>query len=71
MAGLFYGIKPAVTAIVLQAAYRIGLRTLKNPGLWAIAVASFVAIAIFQVPFPAILLTAALIGYIGGYSITR
>ncbi|MDV6344130.1 chromate efflux transporter [Nitrosomonas sp. Is37] len=67
VAGLFYGIKPAVTAIVLQAAYRIGLRTLKNPGLWAIAVASFVAIAIFQVPFPSILLTAALIGYIGGY----
>lgn len=67
VAGLFYGIKPAVTAIVLQAAYRIGLRTLKNPGLWTIAVASFVAMAIFQAPFPAILLAAALIGYIGGH----
>lgn len=66
VAGLFYGIKPAVTAIVLQAAYRIGLRTLKNSSLWVIAVASFVAMAIFQIPFPAILLTAALIGYIGG-----
>ncbi|SDY34995.1 chromate efflux transporter [Nitrosomonas sp. Nm58] len=64
--GLFYGIKPAVTAIVLQAAYRIGLRTLKNPGLWAIAAASFVAMAIFQVSFPIILLAAALIGYAGG-----
>jgi chromate transporter len=69
VAGLFYGIKPAVTAIVLQAAYRIGLRTLKNPGLWVIAVASFVAMAIFQTPFPTILVAAALIGYIGGYII--
>jgi chromate transporter len=65
VAGLFYGIKPAVTAIVLQAAYRIGLRTLKNPGLWAIAVAAFVAMALFNAPFPAILLTAALIGFMG------
>lgn len=66
VAGLFYGIKPAVTAIVLQAAYRIGLRTLKNQVLWAIALISFAAIAIFNVPFPAILLAAALAGFIGG-----
>ena len=44
VAGLFYGIKPAVTAIVVQAAYRIGSRALKNKLLWAIAAASFVAI---------------------------
>ncbi len=44
VAGLFYGIKPAVTAIVVQAAYRLGSRTLKHNLLWAIAVASFVAI---------------------------
>ena len=51
----------------LQAACRIGLRILRNPKLWVIAVASFVAMAIFQVPFPAILLAAPLIGYIGGH----
>lgn len=66
VAGLFYGIKPAVTAIVLQAAYRIGGRVLKNKVLWAIAAVSFLAIFAAGVPFPAIVATAALIGYIGG-----
>jgi chromate transporter len=64
--GLFYGIKPAVTAIVLQAAHRIGGRALKNRALWAIAAASFVAIFVFALPFPAIVLAAGLIGYFGG-----
>lgn len=64
--GLFYGIKPAVTAIVVQAAHRIGARALKNYTLWAIAAASFVAIFALKVPFPAIVATAALIGYVGG-----
>ena len=66
VAGLFYGIKPAVTAIVAQAAHRIGSRALKNSFLWAIAAASFVAIFALDVPFPAIVAAAALIGYIGG-----
>jgi chromate transporter len=66
VAGLFYGIKPAVTAIVLQAAHRIGSRALKNNVLWAIAGASFVAIFALDVPFPAIVAVAALIGYVGG-----
>ncbi len=66
VAGLFYGIKPAVTAIVLQAAHRIGSRALKNNVLWAIAGASFVAIFALNVPFPAIVAAAALIGYVGG-----
>ncbi|MFO1423291.1 MAG: chromate efflux transporter [Candidatus Competibacteraceae bacterium] len=66
VAGLFYGIKPAVTAIVAQAAYRIGSRVLKNPILWAIAAASFVAIFVLDAPFPAIVAGAALIGYFGG-----
>lgn len=66
VAGLFYGIKPAVTAIVVQAAHRIGSRALKNNWLWAIAAASFVAIFALNVPFPAIVAVAALIGYIGG-----
>jgi chromate transporter len=63
VAWLFYSIKPAVIAIFGRAAYRIGLRTLKNSGLWGIAAASFVTIAVFQIPFPAILLAAELIGY--------
>jgi chromate transporter len=66
VAGVFYGIKPAITAIVLHAAHRIGSRALKNAWLWAIAGASFVAIFAFNVPFPLIVLGAALIGYLGG-----
>jgi chromate transporter len=66
VAGLFYGIKPAVTAIVVQAAHRIGSRALKNNWLWGIAAASFMAIFIFNVPFPLIVLGAAIIGYVGG-----
>lgn len=63
IAGVLYGIKPAVVAIVLFAAYRIGLRTLKNGALWSIAAASFVAIAILKVPFPLIVLSAAIAGF--------
>ncbi|MFZ3182570.1 MAG: chromate efflux transporter [Pseudomonas sp.] len=66
VAGLFYGIKPAVTAIVLQAAHRIGSRALKNSWLWAIAGASFVAIFALQLPFPLIVLGAATLGFLGG-----
>ncbi|WP_316675949.1 chromate efflux transporter [uncultured Tolumonas sp.] len=66
IAGIFYGIKPAVTAIVVQAAHRIGSRALKNRWLWGIAAASFVAIFALNMPFPAIVAVAALIGYIGG-----
>lgn len=66
VAGLFYGIKPAVTAIVMQAAWRIGSRALKNSWLWGIAGASFVAIFAFNVAFPLIVIGAALLGYFGG-----
>ena len=66
IAGIFYGIKPAVTAIVVAAAHRIGTRALKHPALWAIAVAAFVAIFAFDAPFPAIVLAAGLAGYFGG-----
>ena len=66
VAGLFYGIKPAVTAIVVQAAHRIGARALKNNILWAIAAAAFVAIFALNIPFPYIVAAAALIGYVGG-----
>ena len=64
--GLFYGIKPAVTAIVVHAAHRIGSRALKNAWLWAIAAAAFVAIFALQLPFPLIVLGAAVLGYLGG-----
>ena len=66
IAGVFYGIKPAVTALVVHAAYRVGSRTLKNAWLWSIAVAAFVAIFALQVPFPLIVLAAGIVGTIGG-----
>ncbi|MGH7184657.1 MAG: chromate efflux transporter [Pseudomonadota bacterium] len=68
IAGMFYGIKPAVTAIVLAAAHRIGSRALKHPALWAIAAAAFVAIFAFKLPFPVIVIAAGLVGYFGGRS---
>lgn len=66
VSGLFYGIKPAVTAIVLHAAHRIGSRVLRSGALWVIAAMSFIAIFGFNVPFPLIVGAAALIGYLGG-----
>jgi chromate transporter len=64
--GILYGIKPAVTAIVIFAAWRIGSRALRNAALWAMAAAAFVAIFALDVPFPWIVLGAGLIGYLGG-----
>ncbi len=64
--GVFNGIKPAVVAIVLFAAWRIGSRALKNGVLWTLAGASFVAIFVFGVPFPYIVVAAGLLGVIGG-----
>ncbi|MEO5688484.1 MAG: chromate efflux transporter [Burkholderiaceae bacterium] len=64
--GLFYGIKPAVTALVVHAAYRVGSRALKNGWLWGIAAAAFIAIFALQVPFPLIVLAAGFVGYLGG-----
>ncbi len=66
VAGILYGVKPAVVAIVLHAAWRIGSRALKHPALWAIAVLAFVAIFAFGAPFPLIVLGAALLGMAGG-----
>lgn len=66
VAGVLYGIKPAVTAIVIFAAYRIGSRALKNAWLWAIAAAAFVAIFAANVPFPLIVLIAGVVGHLGG-----
>jgi chromate transporter len=62
---LLYGIKPAIVAIVLFVAYRIGSRTLKNKALWSVSGIAFVAVAVFHVSFPAVILAAGLIGYFG------
>ncbi len=66
IAGLFYGIKPAVTALVVHAGYRIGSRALKNSWLGGIAVAAFLAIFALHAPFQVIVLGAGVIGYVGG-----
>lgn len=66
VSAVLYGIKPAVVAIVLFAAYRIGSRALKNAVLWALAALAFGAIFILHAPFPLIVLIAALIGALGG-----
>ncbi len=66
VAGVLYGIKPAVTAIVVFAAYRIGSRALHNGMLWAMAAAAFVAIFALHIHFPYIVLAAGVIGYLGG-----
>lgn len=60
IAGLFYGIKPAVSAIVFHATYRIGSRTLKNSLLGLIAAAAFIAIFVFNIPFPLIVFATLL-----------
>ena len=63
--GILYGIKPAVTAIVVFAAYRIGSRALKNNLLRVMALLAFLAIFALKVPFPYIVLAAGIIGYLG------
>lgn len=64
--GIFYGIKPAVVAVVLFAAWRIGSRALKNEWLWGMAILAFVAIFAFGINFPLIVLVAAILGALGG-----
>jgi len=66
VAGVFHGIKPAVTALVLHAAWRIGSRALRNRWLWGLAAASFAAIFALDAPFPLIVLVAGLVGHFGG-----
>jgi chromate transporter len=63
VAAIFYGLKPAVLAIVAAAVIRIGQRALREPVLWLIAAVAFVAIYFFRVPFPAIIISAAVLGF--------
>ena len=62
LSGIFFGLKPAVTAIVIAAAIRIGKRILRHQDHWIIAALTFIAISVFNVPFPALILIAALLG---------
>jgi chromate transporter len=64
VAAVFYGLKAAVVAIVIEAVIRIGRRALKTPVLISIAGAAFVALFFFSVPFPLVILTAAVIGLV-------
>src|SRR5436190_2157254 len=66
IAAIFYGLKPAVFAIVAFAVIRIGRKALRNPVMWSIAAASFAGIFFFKVPFPIIVLSAGIIGFCGG-----
>src|SRR4051794_20465155 len=68
VAGVFFGLKAAVLAIIAQAVLRIGRKALKSRIMVALAAASFVAIFFLDVPFPIIVLTAGVIGYIGGWA---
>jgi chromate transporter len=67
VAAIFYGLKPAVLAIVAAAVIRIGSKALKNTVMWSIAALAFVTIYFFRVPFPVIVFGAALVGFIGGW----
>jgi chromate transporter len=66
MAALFYGLKPAVVAIVLEAVLRIGKKALKTRFLYFLASAAFIGIYFFNVPFPVIVLSAGVLGYFAG-----
>jgi len=62
---LFFGLKAAVLAVVLEAVFRVGRRALKGRGLVTIAALAFVAIFFFNVPFPVVILAAGVIGWVG------
>ncbi len=63
---LFFGVKAAVLALVLEAVQRVSKRALKNPVMYGIAALAFIAIFFFKIPFPIIIIVAGLIGFIGG-----
>jgi chromate transporter len=65
MAAIFYGLKPAVLAIVAAAVIRIGRRALRTGAMWVIAAAAFIAIYFFHTPFPLIIISAAVLGFLG------
>src|SRR5258708_6446263 len=62
---LFFGLKAAVLAIVIQAVVRVGKRALRNRVMIAVAASAFIAIFFFSISFPIIIITAGVIGYVG------
>src|SRR5713226_553927 len=68
IAALFFGLKAAVLAIVIQAVVRVGKRALRNRIMIGLAATAFIAIFFFNVPFPIIIIAAGVIGYIGAKS---
>src|SRR6266480_4780750 len=71
IAAVFYGLKPAVLAIVAAAVIRIGSKALKNAVMWAIAAFAFTAIYFFHAPFPLIVVSAGVIGLLGAKFLPR
>ncbi|HWX66308.1 MAG TPA: chromate efflux transporter [Rhodanobacter sp.] len=65
MVAVFFGLKAAVLAVVIEAVLRIGRKALKNRVMVGVAILAFVAIYVFRVPFPLIVLTAGLVGFLG------
>ena len=66
VAGILYGLKAVVLAIVVAAVLRVGRKALKTPVAWGIAAAALIALAVGRVPFPAVVLGALAAGFIGG-----
>src|SRR2546430_2233880 len=66
VAAIFFGVKPAVMAIVAEAVIRIGCKALKNEVMWILAALAFIAIFFLNVPFPLVVLTAGIIGFVRG-----
>src|SRR5438128_6570356 len=66
VAAIFFGVKPAVMAIVAEAVIRIGSKALKNEVMWTLAALAFVAIFFLKVPFPLVVLAAGIVGLVGG-----
>jgi chromate transporter len=64
VAAAFFGIKAAVVALVLEAMIKVGKRALKGAGAWPIAISAFLALLIWSVPFPVVILAAAIIGVV-------
>ena len=66
VSAIFYGFKPVVVAIVATAVIRIGRKALKNEVMYSLAAFAFIALFFFRVPFPAIIISAGLVGLVGG-----
>jgi len=66
VSGIFYGLSAAVIGLVAAAVIRIGSKALRNPVMYAVAGAAFLAIFVFHVPFPLIVVSAGLLGLLGG-----